>query len=434
LGHFKEKGFSRRQRTWGDKRFGGKKANFWRWFGKVDEKAPPTGKGEQLKVVQSALQGSPERVKAYQLLDRAATGERIGVEEALLLFDLPLPLLGEAAYWRTETLHRSPIRTYHIDRNINYTNICISRCRFCAFWRDKESPEAFVLAWEELCQKIEETIALGGDQILLQGGLHPDLPLSWYEDLLRAIKERFPTINIHAFSPPEIYHFSRLSGFSIEEVLLRLRHAGLGTLPGGGAEILDEGLRQHLSPQKVSAAGWLQVMRTWHKLGGRSTATMMFGHLETRRQRLEHMLLLRQLQEETGGFIAFIPWTFQPGNTALADHVPVGASEYLRTVAVARLFLDNFHNLQASWVTQGLRVAQLALHFGANDMGSLMIEENVVAAAGVRFRTTEEEMRETIREAGFIPKRRNVFYEIIEPEDPTPSNHKSGGSQERRGG
>jgi cyclic dehypoxanthinyl futalosine synthase len=366
-----------------------------------------------------------QTTKAHKLLDQAAAGKRIGIEDALLLFDLPLPLLGEAAHSRTETLHPTPVRTYHIDRNINYTNICISQCRFCAFWREKHSPEAFVLSWEDLCRKIEETIALGGDQILLQGGLHPELPLSWYEELLRAIKKRFPTINIHGFSPPEIYHFSRVSGLTIEEVLIRLRDAGLGSLPGGGAEILDDTLRQHLSPRKVSATGWLEVMRTWHKLGGRSSATMMFGHLETRQHRLQHMQLLRELQDETGGFIAFIPWTFQPGNTALAEHPPAGSAEYLRTLAVARLFLDNFRNIQASWVTQGLRVAQLALYFGANDMGSLMIEENVVAAAGVRFRTTEQEMRETIRQAGFIPKRRNVFYEIIEPDSPPGSNHTS---------
>jgi cyclic dehypoxanthinyl futalosine synthase len=354
-----------------------------------------------------------------RIVDRAAAGRRISVEEALELFSLPLPMLGAAAAARTQALHPTPVRTYHIDRNINYTNICISGCRFCAFWRGPNSPEAYVLDWQELAQKIEQTIALGGDQILLQGGLHPSLPLEWYENLLRQIKTQFPSINIHAFSPPEIEHFSRLSGLPVREVLIRLREAGLGTLPGGGAEILVDSVRQQLSPRKVSAAGWLEIMRTWHELGGRSSATMMFGHLESRRDRLEHLDRLRCLQDQTGGFFAFIPWTFQPANTALSHLPPVGAAEYLRTLAVSRLFLDNFRNIQASWITQGMRVAQLALHFGANDMGSLMIEENVVAAAGVRFRTTEAEMRRAIEEAGFIPRRRNVFYEIIEKTGPT---------------
>lgn len=348
------------------------------------------------------------------LLDRALAGKRLSVEEGLTLFEAPLPLLGWAAQTRTEQLHRTRVRTYHIDRNINYTNICVSQCRFCAFWRDKSSPEAYVIDWETLRQKIEETIALGGDQILLQGGLHPDLPLEWYEELLRQIRKEFPSINIHGFSPPEIAHLSRISGLTVREVLIRLREAGLGTLPGGGAEILVDPVRQSLSPRKVSADGWLHVMRTWHELGGRSSATMMFGHVESRRDRLEHLDKLRALQDQTGGFIAFIPWTFQPGNTALAHLPRVGAAEYLRTLAVSRLFLDNFVNIQASWVTQGLAVAQVALHFGANDLGSVMIEENVVAAAGVRFRSTEAEIRQAITDAGFIPRRRNVFYQIIE--------------------
>lgn len=354
------------------------------------------------------------------ILSRALEGKRLSAEEALALFDAPLPLLGEAASVRTAQLHPEPIRTYHVDRNINYTNICVSQCRFCAFWRSADSPDAFVIDWETLRQKIEETIALGGDQILLQGGLHPQLPLEWYEELLRRIKQNFPHINIHGFSPPEIYHLSRISNRPVREVLERLRAAGLGTLPGGGAEILVDRVRETLSPHKVSASGWLEVMRTWHELGGRSSATMMFGHVESRQERIEHLEKLRTLQDETGGFIAFIPWTFQPGNTKLADLPRVGAAEYLRTLAVSRLFLDNFVNIQASWVTQGLPVAQLALHFGANDLGSVMIEENVVAATGVRFRTTEAEIREAIRQAGFLPRRRNVFYQLLEPSEPPP--------------
>ncbi len=360
----------------------------------------------------------PTKIRA--IIERALAGGRLSVDESEALFDAPLPLLGWAAKVRTEELHPTGVRTYHVDRNINYTNICISQCRFCAFWREKDSPEAYVIEWETLRRKIEETIALGGDQILLQGGLHPDLPLEWYEELLRRIRQEFPLINIHGFSPPEIAHLSRVANVPIREVLLRLREAGLGTLPGGGAEILVDRLRESLSPRKISSQEWLEVMRTWHELGGRSSATMMFGHMETRRERVEHLHQLRALQDDTGGFIAFIPWTFQPGNTALANLPRVGAAEYLRTLAISRLFLDNFLNIQASWVTQGLGVAQLALHFGANDLGSVMLEENVVAATGVRFRTTEAEIRGAIADAGFIPRRRNVFYELIEPEEALP--------------
>ncbi|MCS7237680.1 MAG: dehypoxanthine futalosine cyclase [Thermoguttaceae bacterium] len=355
-----------------------------------------------------------------KILCRAIDGKRLSVEEALALYEAPLPLLGEAAKARTQKLHPSPFRTYHVDRNINYTNICVSGCRFCAFWRKPNSPDAFVIDWDTLRQKIEETIALGGDQILLQGGLHPDLPLEWYEDLLRQIKRTFPGINIHGFSPPEIHHLSKISGLSVRDVLQRLRAAGLGTLPGGGAEILVDRVRESVSPHKVSAAGWLEVMQTWHHLGGRSSATMMFGHVETRQERIEHLAKIRALQDETGGFIAFIPWTFQPGNTALANLPRVGTAEYLRTLAIARLFLDNFVNIQASWVTQGLAVAQVALHFGANDLGSVMIEENVVAATGVRFRTTEAEIRQAIRDAGFVPRRRNVYYQLIDAPEAIP--------------
>ncbi len=353
----------------------------------------------------------------FNLLEYAAGGGRISPRDALrLLNEAPLTALGAAADTRCRQLHPDGYRTYHIDRNINYSNVCVAGCRFCAFWRGKNSPEAYVLSFEDLFRKIEETIALGGDQILLQGGLHPDLPLDWYEDLLRAIKERFPQINIHGFSPPEIEHFSQLSGLPIREVLIRLRRSGLGSLPGGGAEILVERIRSQLSPNKVSAEKWLEICRTWHELGGRSSATMMFGHVETLADRVEHLERIRELQDETGGFTAFIPWTFQPGDTPMREVPRVGAFDYLRTLAVARLFLDNFPNIQASWVTQGLRIGQLALRFGANDMGSLMIEENVVAAAGVRFRCTEAELRQAIRDAGFEPRRRNVFYELLEPE------------------
>ncbi len=347
------------------------------------------------------------------VLDKAVSGERLGGDEGLLLLESnDLGALGEAADAVTRRLHPQPYRTYNIDRNVNYTNICTSGCRFCAFWRSEGAADAYVIQREELYRKIDETIALGGDQILLQGGMHPELPLGWYEDLLADVKQRYPQINVHGFSPTEIHHFSQLSGLPIGEVLGRLKRAGLGSLPGGGAEILVDRVRRKLSPNKVSAGDWLAVCRAWHELGGRGSATMMFGHVESLGERIEHLERLRRLQDQTRGFTAFICWTFQPDHTKLAKLGKVGPWEYLKTLAVARLYLDNFANLQASWVTQGLKVGQLGLRFGANDMGSLMIEENVVAAAGTHFRTSREELCEAIRAAGYEPRRRDVFYRL----------------------
>jgi len=325
-----------------------------------------------------------------------------------------LAALGRAADAACRRLHPEPYRTYNIDRNINYTNVCISGCRFCAFSRKPGDPDAYVIADDALYQKIDETIALGGNQILLQGGMHPELKIEWCEKLLEGVKRRYPQINIHGFSPPEIDHIAKVSDLSIDDVLVRLKRSGLGSLPGGGAEILVDRVRREVSPCKISADRWIDICRRWHRLGGRGSATMMFGHLETLEERVEHLDRLRQLQDETGGFTAFIGWTFQPGNTGLAKLPKLGAFEYLKTLAVCRLFLDNFANIQASWVTQGMSVGQLALRFGANDFGSLMIEENVVASAGTSFRTTEAEIRRTIAEAGYPPRRRNVFYEILE--------------------
>jgi cyclic dehypoxanthinyl futalosine synthase len=352
------------------------------------------------------------------LLDRAAAGGRLSREEGLRLLEShDLAALAAAADAAARRVHPEPWRTYNIDRNINYTNVCVSTCRFCAFSRRPDDPDAYVIEWEELDRKIEETAALGGNQILLQGGMHPALPLAWYEEMLRRVKQRFPAINVHGFSPPEIDHIGRISGLSVDEVLGRLREAGLGSLPGGGAEILVDRVRQEVSPCKVSAAGWLDVCRRWHRMGGRGSATMMFGHRESLADRIEHLDRLRALQDETGGFTAFIAWTFQPGNTALAGLRKLGAFEYLKTLAVSRLYLDNFANLQASWVTQGLQVGQLALRFGANDMGSLMIEENVVAAAGTAFRASEAEIRRAIAEAGYVARRRDVFYRLLDDVD-----------------
>ncbi len=352
------------------------------------------------------------------ILDQVWIGKRLTPEQGVwLLESRDLAALAEAADQRTQQFHPHRYRTYHIDRNINYTNVCISGCQFCAFSRRPGDRHGWVIDRESLFQKIEETISLGGDQILLQGGLHPDLPLSWYEDLLQSIRSRFPKVNIHGFSPPEIVHLAQISKLPVREVLLRLKEAGLGSLPGGGAEILVDRVRKQLSPSKCTSDEWLDVCRTWYQMGGRGSATMMFGHLETLADRIEHLQRLRQLQDETGGVTAFIPWTFQPSNTALAHLPKTGVFDYLRTLAVSRLYLDNFPNIQASWVTQGLKIAQMALRFGANDLGSLMIEENVVAAAGTRFRASLEEIRRTIRSAGFIPRQRNVFYQWVdEPE------------------
>ncbi len=343
--------------------------------------------------------------------EKILDGRRIHAEEAFRLYreaDIHhLGLLADQVRFRKNP---RPMVTYVIDRNINYTNICISGCKFCAYYCSPENEGGFVLSREELGRKIEETKALGGTQILLQGGLHPDLPLEFYEDMLMFIRGR--GIHCHGFSPPEIIHFSKLSGLGVREVLQRLIDAGLGSIPGGGAEILVDEVRSRIAPRKASTSQWLHVMETAHELGLRTTATMMFGHLETLEQRIQHLRELRDLQDRTGGFTAFIPWPFQPGNTAI-DVLPATAFDYLRMLAISRIFLDNFQNIQASWVTQGPKVAQLALSFGANDFGSTMIEENVVAAAGVSHRLSEAGIRRYIRDAGFEPRQRLMDYTLV---------------------
>ena len=359
------------------------------------------------------------------ILADTLAGQRLGFDDAVALLSSPeLASIGHAADTVTRRLHPEPLRTYNIDRNINYTNVCTAVCDFCAFYRPPKHAEGYVLERAELYAKIEETVALGGDQILMQGGLHPTLTLEWYEQLLRDLKERFPQVNIHGFSPPEIYHFTKVSKRPLKEVLERLAAAGLGSLPGGGGEILVDRVRAAMTRGKVMTDDWLEVHRVWHQLGGRSTATMMYGHIETLAERVEHLERLRQLQDETGGFTAFTCWSFQPDNTEM-DHIPpTGPFEYLRTQAVSRLYLDNFPSIQSSWVTQGREVGQLALLYGANDMGSLMIEENVVSAAGTVHHLTLEQMRSAISELGYEPKRRNVFYETYD-EDPAVALHAS---------
>lgn len=358
------------------------------------------------------------------LLEKAVAGERLTPEEGLRLLEShDLAALGRAANEVTLRLHPENYRTYNIDRNINYTNVCTAVCDFCAFYRKPKSAEGYVLSHEEIFQKIEETVALGGDQILLQGGLHPEYKIEWYEEMLRAIKGRFPQVNIHGFSPPEIHHFTKVSKLPLQEILERLKAAGLGSLPGGGAEILVDRVRAAITRGKVMTDDWLNVSRVWHQLGGRSSATMMFGHVETLAERIEHLERLRQVQDETGGFTAFICWTFQPDHTDMADTPPAGSFEYLKTNAVARLYLDNIQNIQSSWVTQGQKMGQLALLYGANDMGSLMIEENVVAEAGTVHHLTLQQIRDSISELGYIPRQRNVHYQLIDQEAEVESLH-----------
>jgi cyclic dehypoxanthinyl futalosine synthase len=349
-----------------------------------------------------------------RLADRVRAGARVSAGEALELYRrAPTPLLGRLADGVRARKHPDRIVSYIIDRNVNYTNVCVAKCNFCAFYRPVGSPEGYVLGFDELFRKIDETIAVGGVQVLLQGGHNPDLPLSWYEDLFRAVKQRYPMFKLHALSPPEIIHLSRLSQLPVTEVVGRLIAAGLDSIPGGGAEILVDRVRRLLHCYgKATADEWLSVMRVAHHAGLRTTATMMYGTVESDEERIEHLLRLRALQDETGGFTAFITWSYQPEHTELGGGEATGI-DYLRTLAIARIVLDNFDNLQASWVTQGGKVGQLSLAYGANDMGSVMIEENVVRAAGASYCMDEVELVRNIDDAGFVPKRRNMHYQIL---------------------
>src|SRR6267142_1332860 len=347
------------------------------------------------------------------ILESAAGGTRITSDEAVLLFgqaDL-LDLADTAARIR-QRLHPDNVISYIIDRNINYTNVCKEFCTFCAFYRVKGDPEAYTLPDHVIYKKIEETLALGGTGILMQGGVHPDLKIDYYERLLSGIKERF-RIHCHCFSPPEILNIAKVSKMTVQEVFKHLKVAGLDSMPGGGGEILDDEIRTAISPLKCKTDEWLMVHREAHQLNMRTTATMMIGVGETIHHRIRHLERLRDLQDETGGFTAFIPWTFQPENTELAQrNLPeVTAAEYLRLLALSRIYLDNFQNVQVSWLTVGLKVGQVGLRFGVNDMGSIMIEENVISAAGARHRANDSELRRIIEDAGFHPRQRTTLYE-----------------------
>ena len=350
----------------------------------------------------------------HEIIRKVNEGGRVNADEALALYvHAPTHVLGRLADDIRARKHANRTVTYIIDRNVNYTNVCVAKCNFCAFYRDVGSNEGYVLGFHEIFRKIDETIEVGGVQLLLQGGHNPDLPLTWYEDLFRAVKERYPDFKLHALSPPEVIHLSRLSQMNVPEVIDRLIAAGLDSIPGGGAEILVDRVRKLLHCYgKATADEWLDVMRHAHVRGLRTTATMMYGTVETPAERIEHMMRLRDVQDETGGFTAFITWSFQPEHTELGGTEATGV-DYLRTLALARIVLDNFDNLQASWVTQGGKVGQLSLAYGANDMGSVMIEENVVRAAGAAYCMDEIEIVRNIEDAGFVPKRRNMHYELL---------------------
>jgi len=347
------------------------------------------------------------------LLEKAVSGERLSAEEGVsLYYDYDLLSLGRAADTVRRRLHPEGIVTFVVDRNINYTNICKSGCLFCAFYRREGDPDAYLLTHEQILEKVAELAAQGGTQVLIQGGLHPRLGLDYFTGLFRKIKERFK-VHIHSLSPPEIVHIAKTEGLSVRSVLARLKEAGLDSLPGGGAEILVNRVRRVISPRKITWQEWVAVMVTAFELGLFGTATMMFGSVELPEDRVKHIIRVREVQDKTGGFTAFIPWTYQPGNTQLGGR-PVAVVEYLRVLALSRILFDNVRNIQASWVTQGAKIGQVALAFGANDFGGTMLEENVVRAAGAGHRLKQEEIIRIIRDAGFVPAQRTTDYRIIQ--------------------
>ena len=359
---------------------------------------------------------SYQNLTLSKIEEKVERGERITPEEGLfLLKKAELMYLGRLANLIRERLHPEKVVTFLIDRNINYTNICISRCAFCAFWRKPDDPDTYVIDDETLYKKIKEAVELGATSVLIQGGLNPELKIDFFIDMFSKIKKWFPEIHIHGLSAPEIVFIANNSGLSVKETIEKLKEAGLGSIPGGGAEILSDRVRVRVSPRKCSKSQWIEVMETAHNLGLKTSATMMFGHIEKDEDIIEHLEAIRKLQDKTGGFTAFIPWAFQPKNTELSHIEKATSARYLRILALSRIYLDNFKNIQASWVTQGGKVAQLSLFFGANDFGSLMIEENVVKAAGVTYRMKLEEIVKLIKDAGFKPVRRTTLYDRFFP-------------------
>lgn len=357
----------------------------------------------------------PSGRPVQQILDDAVAGRRISAGDAhTLILDGDLLDLGLAANEVRNRFNDPTVATYNVDRNINYTNVCVYKCKFCAFYREPGDPEGYLLPFEEIGRKVEETLALNGTGILMQGGVHPDLPIGFYEDLLRYLRSNYPACHVHAFSPPEIKFIAKKERMSFYEVIARLKAAGLMSIPGGGAEILSDDIRKDvLAYPKCSAEEWIDVMRQAHRNGLRTSATMMYGMGEEISARIEHFQRVRDLQDETGGFTAFISWTFQHDHTEMPDVPETYAEEYLRTLAVSRLFLDNVVHFQTSWVTQGKKIGQIALSFGADDMGSIMIEENVVASAGTHYRMSQDEMEHLITAAGYAPRQRTNLYERL---------------------
>lgn len=354
-----------------------------------------------------------------ELVDRILEGRRVTPEDARALHALPLSTLGSLADARRKAAKAAAydgrgneVVTYIVDRNVNYTNVCNVYCKFCAFYRTEKDDDHYVLSLEQIDEKLDELAVEGGVQVLLQGGHHPKLGIDFYLTMLSHIREKYPQINIHGFSPPEFNHFAEVFGMPVREVIQRFIEAGLGSIPGGGGEILVDSVRDRIAPLKCKSDAWLNVMRQAHELGLRSSATMMFGHVETLDDRIEHLERLRAVQDETGGFTAFICWTFQPEHTKLRAET-VTSAEYLRMQAIARIYLDNFENLQSSWVTQGPKIGQIALSYGANDFGSVMMEENVVSSAGTTFRLNSADIERLIREAGYEPHRRSTWYELL---------------------
>jgi cyclic dehypoxanthinyl futalosine synthase len=354
------------------------------------------------------------------LTEKVLSGERISPEDALVLYRWPLEELGVLANARRDLAKAQSyegqgreIVTYIVDRNINYTNVCNVYCKFCAFYRTEKDEDHYVLSFEQVDEKLDELSAAGGVQVLMQGGHHPKLAFAWYLDLLRHIHEKYPHINIHGFSPPEFQHFAETFRMPLREVVTEFKNAGLGSIPGGGGEILVDRVRQRISPLKCNSDQWLEVMQIAHEAGLKSSATMMFGHVETIEDRIEHLQRVREQQERSGGFTAFICWTFQPQHTVLKVERPTGVAEYLRTQALTRIFLDNIENVQSSWVTQGPGIGQVALKYGANDFGSVMMEENVVSSAGTTFHLNAAEIERLIRQAGYEPRRRNNWYQLL---------------------
>jgi len=358
------------------------------------------------------------QINIQPILDKALAGERLSADDCTALLESnDFVRIGLAAHEIRMRKNPSDVVTYIIDRNINYTNVCNVVCTFCAFYRRPGKPDTYVHSIDEICKRIDETISLGGTGVLMQGGLHPDFNIEWYEELLLTLHARYPDFQLHCFSPPEIHNIHLISGLDYETILRRLKAAGLYSMPGGGGEILDDEVRKRVST-KCTTQEWLDVMRAVHKVGLRSTATMMFGIGDKIEHRVRHLQRIRDVQDETGGFTAFIPWTFQRENTALGRKIteePTGI-DYLKMLSVSRLFLDNIRHIQSSWLTQGLKLGQVALRFGADDMGSIMIEENVVSAAGAHNTAGERELRYQIREAGFIPQQRDILYEYVNRE------------------